>query len=152
MVVFWPFWSLQHSGPGLGGGSSPRAENTARAESVLLAAARVRCRRERVGTIYTRFNPLDDVESIGATLWPLRGPMRDPLPWRLPHKKNMGSRWMPPSRISQVPGPTHPQGEAPPREGGTGQNDTKTGPNGLKMHFEAILDHLEATLIHFGPF
>ena len=40
----------------------------------------------------------------------------------------------------------------PPNRGGTGQNATKTGPNGPKMRFGAILDHLEATGIHFGPF
>ena len=58
----------------LAGGSSRRAENTARGESVLLAAARFRCLGERVGTTYTRFHLPDDVESIGATIWPLREP------------------------------------------------------------------------------
>ena len=62
----WPLW--------LGGGGSAAAENTARGESVLLAAARFRCLRERVGTTYTRFCPLGDVESIGATSWPLTEP------------------------------------------------------------------------------
>ena len=43
--------------------------------------------------------------------------------------------------------------EPPPQiEGGTGQNAAKTGPNGPKMRFGAILDHLEATFIRFGPF
>ena len=74
LVIFWHFWPSQ---PyvwwlWLGGGCSLRAENTARAESVLLAAARFRCLRERVGTTCTRFYPLDAVESIGATLSPLR--------------------------------------------------------------------------------
>ena len=62
----WPLW--------LGGGCSLGAENTARVESVLLAAARFRCLRERVGTTYTRFHLPDDVESIGVTIWPLREP------------------------------------------------------------------------------
>ena len=34
----------------------------------------MRCLRERVGTTYTRFHLPDDVESIGATIWPLREP------------------------------------------------------------------------------
>ena len=59
----------------LGGGSFRRAEKTARVESVLLAAARFRCLSERVGTTYTRFCPLGDVESIGATIWPLTEPV-----------------------------------------------------------------------------
>ena len=41
---------------------------------------------------------------------------------------------------------------SPQSEGGTGPNDTKTSPNGPKMRLGAILDHLEATFIHFGPF
>ena len=45
----------------------------------------------------------------------------------------------------------HPPG-TPQIEGGTGQNATKTSPNGPKMRFGAILDHLEATFIHCGPF
>ena len=40
----------------------------------------------------------------------------------------------------------------PQSEGGTGQNAPKTSPNGPKMRFGAILDHLKAILIHFGPF
>ena len=58
----------------LGGGSFRRAEKTARVEPVLLAAARFRCLSERVGTTYTRFMLLDDVESIGAAIWPRREP------------------------------------------------------------------------------
>ena len=42
--------------------------------------------------------------------------------------------------------------KSPQSEGGTGQNGTKTGPERPKMGFGAILDHLEATFIHFGPF
>ena len=40
----------------------------------------------------------------------------------------------------------------PQSEGGSGQNAPKTSPNGPKMRFGAILDHLEAIFVHFGPF
>ena len=49
-------------------------------------------------------------------------------------------------------GPVLPLDPPPKIEGGTGPNDTKTSPNGPNMGFGAILDHLEATFIHFGPF
>ena len=47
--TLWPLW--------LGGGCSLGAENTARVESVLLAAARFRCLGERVGTTYPFYAP-----------------------------------------------------------------------------------------------
>ena len=64
----------------------------------------------------------------------------------------MGSRGVPPSQIPGSAGCPHPEGGTPQSEGGTGQNGTKTGPNRPKMRFGAILDHLDATFIHFGPF
>ena len=54
-----------------------------------------------------------------------------------------GERGVPPARGG---------GGTPQSEGGTGPNHTKTSPNGPKMRFGAILDHLEATFIHFGSF
>ena len=54
LTSFWPFFGHfghpSHTGSVLAGGRSRRAENTARGESVLLAAARFRCLGERVGT------------------------------------------------------------------------------------------------------
>ena len=52
-----------------------------------------------------------------------------------------GERRVPPAR-----------GGYPQIEGGTDPNDTKTGPNGPKMRFRVILDHLEAIGDHLGPF
>ena len=123
----WPLW--------LGGGCSAAAENTARVKSVLLAAARFRCLRERVGTTYTRFHLPDDVESIGATSWPLRepAPRRQVLAMATQDKygfqggasqPDLGERRVPPAR-----------GGTPQSEGGTGPNATKTSPNGPKMRF-----------------
>ena len=63
---------------------------------------------------------------------------------------------VPPSQIPGSAGCPQPEGggyPSPPQsEGGTGPNATKRSPNGPQMRFGAILDHLEATFIHFGPF
>ena len=71
-------------------------------------------------------------------------------PWRWPHKTNVGSRGGEPDLGERRVPPA--RGSTPQSEGGTGPNDTKTSSNGPKMRFGAILDHLEATFIHFGPF
>ena len=134
----------------LGGCCSRRAENAARGDSVLLAAARFRCLSERVGTTYPRFYPLDDVESIGATIWPLRepAPRRQVLAMATQDKYGFQGGASRPD----PGGDTQPEGETPQSEGGGGQNAPKTGPNSPKMRFGVILDHLEAIGDQLGPF
>ena len=126
-----------------------------RALKILLAAVRFRCLGERVGTTYTRFmvpgrcriHWSNNVATQGA------GPQAPGLgdghtrqmwvPWGGASRPDPGERGVPPAR-----GGYPPQSEG----GGTGPNHTKTSPNGPKMGFGAILDHLEATFIHCGPF
>ena len=85
---------------------------------------------------FIHFGPFEKVKkkSILTSFWPFFGHF-----WPF-----WGSFW---AHYGPYFAPGSPQSE-----GGTGPNDTKTSPNGPKMRFGAILDHLEATFIHFVPF
>ena len=132
--------------PAAAAGGSLGAENTARGESVLLAAARFRCLGERVSTTYTRFHLLDDVESIGATSWPLRepAPRRRALAMATQDKYGFqgGDSQPDPGERRVRPAP----GGDPPKCGGNRpkcpQNEPKWPKNAFWGHFRPFGGHI----------